>query len=179
MNCNSFRVEGSNVVHQEADCTLQGTAMYQGPGLISLLTICIFNRESHQISTGKSVPMQSPHDYILHCPQCQHQGGLSWRLGDVYWPSHCINLVAPFCGQCVFSLRDTDTPIKDLHILCLFHRSKYRSLLETSWSPILHSSFSMSLTNQLLPLLMSSCDHEVFLFPHKVNAKYNTSSFTY
>lgn len=96
-------------------------------------------------------PMHSLHDNSLHCPLCQHKGGLWWSLGDVYWSSHCISLVGwcLFCGWCVCSLIDIDIWIKGLHILCLFHKSKYMSLLQISLSSIIHSSFPMSLTNQL------------------------------
>ena len=70
------------------------------------------------------------------------------------------------------------TKIYDLPILCLVHRSKYISLLQTSFSPTSHSYFFLPLTNELdyLALSMSSFVLGLFLFPHKVNVNFTLSS---
>lgn len=70
------------------------------------------------------------------------------------------------------------TKIYDLPILCLVRRSKYISLLQTSFSPTSHSYFSLSLTNELgcLALSMSSFVLGLFLFPRKVDVNFTLIS---
>ena len=70
------------------------------------------------------------------------------------------------------------TKIYNLPILCLVPRSKYISLLQTSFSPTSHSYFSLSLTNELgcLALPMSSFVLGLFLFPCKVDVNFTLSS---
>ena len=70
------------------------------------------------------------------------------------------------------------TRIYDLPIFCLGHRSKYISLLQTSFSPASHSYFSLPLTNELgyLALSMSSFVLGLFLFLHKVDVHFTLSS---